>query len=125
MRSGYLVTWYRVLRTFLDTSPFTSVLLSMMSFSSDKYIFLAPSQMNLSIVWREVKNEHRRLELFLLFLYIDYRLGSHPSIRCKISIGPQPEQYNLTISILITTMSSPNYKGSHTMKMNRYKALGQ
>ena len=73
-------------------------------------------QMNMSCVQREVKNEPRRLELFL---YIDYRLGSHPSIRREISIGPQPEQYNLlTISILIITISSFNYKGSISMTTN-------
>ena len=53
-----------------------------------------------------LKNEHRRLELSL---YIVYRLGSHPYTKREISIGPQPEQYNLlTISFLIITMSSFN-----------------
>ena len=69
-----------------------------------------------------MKNEPRRLELFL---YIDYRLGSHPSIRREISIGPQPAQYSLlAISILIITMSSFNYKSSISMKMNKYKGFG-
>ena len=78
--------------------------------------------MNMSCVQREMKNKPRRLELFL---YIDYRLGSHPYIRREISIGPQPEQYNLlTISILIITMSSFNYKGSSSMTMNICEAFG-
>ena len=77
--------------------------------------------MNLSSVQREVKNEQRRLELSLC---LDYRLGSHPSTRREISIDPQPEQYNLlTISILIITMSSFNYKGSNSMTMNICEAF--
>ena len=84
---------------------------------SDKYIFLFPSQMNLSDVQREVKNEPRRLELSLD--------GVTPLTRCEISIGPQPEQYNLlTISILIITMSSFNYKGSISMTINICEAFG-
>ena len=79
-------------------------------------------QMNMSCVQREMKNEPRRLELFL---YIDYSLGSQPSMRREISIGPQPEQYNmLTISILIITMSSFNYKGSISMTKNICEAFG-
>ena len=78
--------------------------------------------MNLSIVQREMKNKPRRLELFL---YIDYRLGSHPSIRREISVGPLTEQYNLlTISILIITMSSFNYKGSISMTKNICETFG-
>ena len=51
--------------------------------------------------------------------------GATPLTRRKISIGPQPEQYNLlTISILITTMSSPNCKGSMSMTMNMCEAFG-
>ena len=40
--------------------------------------------MNLSSVQREVKNEHRRLELSL---YIDYRLGSHPKLGAKSQLA--------------------------------------
>ena len=68
-----------------------------------------------------MKNEPRRLELFI---YIDYRLGSHPSIWPEISIGPQQEQYNLlTFSLLIITMSSFNYKGSISKTMNICEAF--
>ena len=83
----------------------------------------SPSQINLSCVQREVRNEPRRLELFL---YIDYRLVSHPSIRHEISIGPQPVQNNLlTISIIIITVSSFNYKDSisKTMKCEAFQSI--
>ena len=54
-------------------------------------------------------------------------LGSHPylGVESELALQCKPEQFNLlTISFLIITMSNFNYKGSISMKMNRYKAFG-
>ena len=75
--------------------------------------------MKLSIIIEEcAKNSRTVISLYRL------QAGVTPLTRCEISIGPQPEQYNLlTVSILIITMSSANYNGSISMIMNICEAF--
>ena len=91
---------------------------------SDKYIFLAPRLSNEHVMCskRSEENEPRRLERFL---YIHYWAGVTPLLGVKPQLALNQKYNLLTISILKTAMSSFNHKGSHTMKMNRYKVFGQ
>ena len=69
-----------------------------------------------------MKNEPRRLELFL---YIDYWAGVTPLLGVKTQLAINQKQNSLlTISILKTTMSSFNQKGSSSMTINICEVFG-
>ena len=97
MVQGYL--------TFLDLSPFTA--------SAVLQFFLPFDD--------ELQSPAKKARIVSL-----YRLqaGVIPLIGVKSKLAFNQKQYNLlAISIIITTISSFNYKGSLTIKRNRYKAF--